>query len=240
MTRKSASPKFMGSKVLQKAFDVLVIAAGGLAVAWAFTQLNYGKIDLGFLLLTIFTLTVASRMQLRFPRSNLVFTFADAMIFLAFLFYGGGFAIILASLEFLTSSVRIKSRNPGYPNSSILFNVNVIAISTTITYLGYLAIFPTVQNSGTGFATSAYLLSVLGTMALTQFFVNSTLIAGYIALHREKRFWKIWLDQMLPGSITHIAGATSKGATAPRANLKGTHVEALLWSPGVCRIPRPF
>ncbi len=203
----------MGYKVLQKSFDVVIIAAGGLALVWAFTHVNYSKIDLGFLLLTIFTLAVASRMQLQFPRSNLVFTFADAMIFLTFLFYGGEFAIILASLEFLTNSVRIKSRNAGYPNSAIFFNVGGIALSTTITYVSYLSLFPFLQSVGqpAGFATSAYLLSVLGTMALIQFFVNSTLVAGYVAFHKGKSFWKIWLDQMLPGSITHIAGAGLAG-----------------------------
>jgi diguanylate cyclase (GGDEF)-like protein len=203
----------MSYKVLQKTFAFVVIAAGGVALVWAFTKLNYDKIDLGFLLLTIFTLTIASRMQLHFPRSNLVFTFADAMIFLAFLFYGGEFAIILASLEFLTNSVRIKSRKADFHSSTIFFNVGVIALSTAVTYISYLSLFPYLQKIGqqAGFATSAYLLSVLGTMALIQFFVNSTLVAGYFAFRSEKKFWKIWLDQMLPGSITHIAGAGLAG-----------------------------
>ena len=203
----------MGYKVLQKTLDVTVIAGGGLALLWAVSHLNYEKVDLGFLLLTVFTLTIASRMQLQFPRSNLVFTFADAMVFLTFLFYGGEFAIILASLEFLTNSVRIKSRNSEYPNSAIFFNVGSIAISTTVTYVTYLSLFPLLQNAGqqVGFATSAYLLSVLGTMALIQFFVNSLLIAAYFALRTEQKFARIWLDHMLPGSITHIAGAGLAG-----------------------------
>ncbi len=204
----------MGYNVLHKVFSLAVIIAGGMALLWAVTQLSHEKIDLGFLLLTVFTLTIASRMQLQFPRSNLGFTFADSMIFLTFLLYGGEFAIILASLEFFTNSVRIKSRKANFPLSSILFNVATISVSTTVTYVTYLYFTTDLHAGGlqTNYVTSsAYLLSLLGAMSLTQFFVNTILIAIFLASENKKSFWTIWVDQMLPSSITYIAGAGLAG-----------------------------
>lgn len=203
----------MGYKVLHNLFSVIVIFAGGAALVWAVTQMSHERVDLGFLLLTVFTLTIASRMQLQFPRSNLVFTFADSMIFLTFLLYGGEFAIILASLEFFTNSVRIKSRKANFPLSSILFNVATISVSTAITYFTYLFFLPDMHAGGlqSGYITSAYLLSLLGAMSLTQFFVNTILMAVYLAFENKKSVWTIWTDQMLPSSITYIAGAGLAG-----------------------------
>jgi diguanylate cyclase (GGDEF)-like protein len=199
----------MSFKILHKVFSLTVIIAGGVALIWAVTQISHDKINLPFLLLTVFTLTIASRMELQFPRSNLMFTFADAMVFLTFLLYGGEFAIILATLECLTNSVRIKSRKVDMPLFVLVYNNATIALSTSITYLTYLFFLKNTQTGG--LQNSAYLLSLLGAMSLTQFSGNTVLVAIFLAFRDRQKVWKIWLDQMLPSSITYIAGAGLAG-----------------------------
>jgi diguanylate cyclase (GGDEF)-like protein len=202
----------MSYTIFNKIFNFAVIAAGGGALVYAIAQLSQDKLDLTFLLLTVFTLTIASRMELQFPRSNLVFTFADSMVFLTFLLYGGEFAIILASLECLTNSVRIKSRNAGLPNFVILYNIATIALSTAVTYITYIFFIKNPHGGSlpANYMTSA-LLSLLGAMSLTQFSVNTVLVASFLAFRSRQKVWKIWVDQMLPSSITYIAGAGLAG-----------------------------
>lgn len=202
----------MGYNVFHKVFNYSVLAAGVAALGYAITQavINHHKINLPFLMLAVFTLMVASRMELEFPRSRLTYTFADSMVFLTFLLYGGEFAIILASVEVFTNSIRIKSRKKtDFPLSFILFNVATIAISTAATNFAYRAFMAQIQTGEPhlGDVASSHLISLLGGMALTQFAVNTALMTIFLATRNNQNVVQIWLDRMLPSSITYIGGA---------------------------------
>src|SRR5689334_25315674 len=89
----------------------LVVAAGATACLYSAYTLPPGLIDSYFLLLTLITAVIGSRIAIRIPQINLNITVDDTFVFIALLLYGGEAAILLAALAGVCSALRI-SRMP--------------------------------------------------------------------------------------------------------------------------------
>ena len=80
-------------------FRTIVSIAGVAIVAASVAFLPKAVLGPGFLALALIAIFVVPRMSLAIPRSNVAVSFSDALIFLAFLFYGPAAAILLAAVE---------------------------------------------------------------------------------------------------------------------------------------------
>src|SRR5215510_7001081 len=88
-----------------------VVAATGTAlVLYSAVTLPAGIIDGYFLLLTLVTAVIGSRIAIRIPRINLNITVDDTFVFIALLLYGGEAAVILAALAGICSGLRISRK----------------------------------------------------------------------------------------------------------------------------------
>jgi len=179
-------------------------------------RLPFERIDLRFLLLTLMTVIVSSRISIKIPRFDTNITVSDTFIFLAILLYGGEAGILLAATEGLCSGVRIsKSRKPV----TILFSGGVMALSTFITvWVTRLAFGPSEDFYR---HNSSQLLMTLAVMALVQYVVNTGLVAVGLAIKIRQSAWTTWHKHYLWTSITYIVGAAAAGATVLSVNTIG-------------------
>lgn len=154
---------------------------------------------------------IAPRLSLTLPHSRYTVTFADTLIFLCFLIYGGAAAIIIAALDMLALGYYLKWKGNGvFGKLMIPTNFSIAAIVTTITYFVWSA-FPQLTNNGLISSNTKYLISSLGILALTQFFVDSLLSAVIPSQKYNVSYWKIWRKECFPTSMSQIVGAGLAG-----------------------------
>src|SRR5829696_2169568 len=87
-----------------------IIAVGTISVLYAAVTLPAGIIDGYFLLLTLVTAVIGSRIAIRIPRINVNITVDDTFIFIALLLYGGQAAVIIGAMAGVCSALRISRK----------------------------------------------------------------------------------------------------------------------------------
>src|SRR5437660_2386219 len=123
----------MPRNTLTKAYMLVIIAGGIVAVAYSAIHLPLERIDVRFLALTILTITISSRLTVRIPRISGHISVSDTFFFLTILLYGGEAAVLLAAAETLCSSTRF-SRKLHIKPLTIVFNSTMMACSTLATF----------------------------------------------------------------------------------------------------------
>lgn len=203
-------------KIKYDTYRWIIAGIGGLVCLFTAYYLPFGRIDMRFLLLTLMTVTVSSRIAVQIPRFDTNVTVSDTFIFLAILLYGGEAGIMLATAEGLCSGVRIsKSKKP----ITILFAGGVMACSTFFTvWVTRLAFGP---NEEAYRHTPSLLLIALCTLALAQYISNTGLVAVGLAIKTNQKVWPTWNKHYLWTSITYIVGAAAAGVTVVFVNTVG-------------------
>ncbi len=158
----------------------------------------------------IFAVALAPKMSLQFPRSNLTLSFSDSVVFLTFLIYGGEMAVLIAFVETFATCVYLKRRGILASHWIILFNSSLASLLTTITYVVLLLCFSSISTNFDIYSTRG-LIIVLGTLALSQFFVSSIFAAFYQKIKDQDKFFETWKRQCLSASLTQFTGAGLAG-----------------------------
>jgi diguanylate cyclase (GGDEF)-like protein len=198
-----------------------VVAAGALLVLLCVRRVSPACIDLRFLLLSVATLGVSSRIAIKIPRLDSNITLSDAFVLLVVLIYGGSAAVLLAAADGLSSGLRISRRKKP---STVLFNGAVMACSTATAA----AALSLVSGGAHDFWRHDYstLLLAAGTLGLAQYAANSALIAVGIALKTSQPVLQTWNRHCAWLSVSTFAGA---GAACGIANfIDSTGFYALL------------
>jgi signal transduction histidine kinase/CheY-like chemotaxis protein len=198
----------MSGERLSRPLMWAVIGAGGALCAWSAYNLPAAKLDLLFLLLTVVTVALTSRISVGMPGVNGSITVSDTFIFLTLLLYGGEAAVLLAAAEGLCSSQLI-SRKPV----TLLYNAAVQSVATFLTAHALQFFFGPVTDIHLG-EFSARFLSVVCLMALVQFLSNSVLAAAAQALKTNRPVFYVWRKYCLWASVTYFAGASAAMITA--------------------------
>ena len=187
-----------------------MIFAGSFSLLFAVINLPKGIFDWGFVLFLAFTLLVTPQMSIKLPRSKVFLSFSDSIIFLSFVLYGGEAAILIAFTETLVNCIYLKKRGANFGKLAIAVNIGTAIISTSIAYFvwsGFLKLSGIDSQS----AATTSLIPSLGVLALTQFFVASTLIGFIHSSIMDKSFWQVWKKECFSTSLTIIAGASLAG-----------------------------
>jgi diguanylate cyclase (GGDEF)-like protein len=201
----------MQSKIA-KIFIWSVITAGALICIAAIYNLPVLKLDLQFFLLAVFTIVFGSRLSLQLPRSKVCFLMSDALIFISLLLYGGESAILLSAAEAFSFSLSAKIKNQGASlrYRTVFFNGALIACSTAGTYTAFL-LYQKIIGSTPNLNNLQEFASLIGLMAIAQFFFNSILAAIYQAFKSNISIWQAWNEKCLVGSVTYLIGAAFAG-----------------------------
>lgn len=191
-------------------YKLTIIFLGCFALLMAFSQLEVAILDWRFFFFILFTLVTASRLSLRLPKTDVVLSFSDSMIFLAFLLFGGIEAILISTFEMISICYVLKRQGVAFSRYTISFNIASLALTTAISYQAWLAF---TQYTGISFNpdSTASLFTTLGFLAITQFITNSIFASFFNSLKNQNGFWTAWKESGFSISITQIAGACVAG-----------------------------
>ncbi|MBV8855497.1 MAG: EAL domain-containing protein [Acidobacteria bacterium] len=192
----------------------LLIAAGGAVLACALWRLPAARLDFYFLLLCILSLLIGARITVKIPRLSSHISVSDTFVLLAVLLCGGEAAVLLAALDGFSSTLRL-SRRP----QTFLANMAVTALSTSVTVWTLRLCFGPVE----GLASGPAHVFVLGlcVMAVTQYAVNSSLVAAGMALKTGQALWETWRKYYHWTSVTYFVGVAATGIIAKLVGVAG-------------------
>ena len=182
----------------------LIVAAGTASVLYAAFTLPRGIIDGYFLLLTLITAVLGSRIAIRIPQISGNITLEDTFVFIALLLYGGEAAVMIGALAGICSALRIsrKVRTVAFGSASL-----ACSVFTTATVLKVIFGSTTnLMNSGTSLAIIA-----LCVMGMAQYLLHTGIGSIASALKTNQRLWYMWSRNFLWISISYFAGAAGAG-----------------------------
>src|SRR5262249_28420772 len=124
-------------------FMWLVVAAGATACLYSAYTLPYRIINGYFLLLTLITAVIGSRIAIRIPQVNLNITVDDTFVFIALLLYGGESAVLIGALAGVCSALRIsrKVRTVTFGGAALACAVFMTSTALKITFASSTALF---------------------------------------------------------------------------------------------------
>ena len=182
----------------------LVVAAGAAAGLYSAYTLPRGIVDGYFLLLTVVTAAIGSRIAIRIPRINLNITVDDTFVFIALLVYGGEGAVLIGAFAGVCSALRIsrKVRTVAFGGGALACAVFATSTVLNLTFGSPLSIF----NYGPSTA-----LIGLCVMGMVQYLVHTGIGATASALRSNESIWWTWSRNFLWISISYFAGAAGAG-----------------------------
>jgi uncharacterized membrane protein len=182
----------------------LVVAAGVASCLYAALTLPPGSIDGYFLLLTLVTAVIGSRIAIRVPQINVNITVDDTFIFIALLLYGGEAAVMIGALAGICSVLRISRKVRTIAFGSAALACAVFATSAVLKLV--FGSTTDLLNRGASMAIVALCL-----MGLVQYLVHTSLAAVAGALKANESVWQMWSRNFLWISISYFAGAAGAG-----------------------------
>jgi len=182
----------------------LVVAAGAAACLYAAYTLPRGLVDGYFLLLTLVTAVIGSRIAIRIPQINLNITVDDTFVFIALLLYGGESAVLIGALAGVCSALRIsrKARTVAFGGGALACAVFATAKVLSLAFGSPLSIF--------NYGASTVLIG-LCVMGIVQYLVHTGIGATASALRANESIWRTWSRNFLWISISYFAGAAGAG-----------------------------
>lgn len=203
----SADPGITRPDHIADIYMLLVIAVGGLSVAYCLTALPYQKLDIAFAVIAVCTVGSGSRITVQIPRFKSHISVSDTFIFLTFLLYGGEAAVLLAAAEAFVSARGFCSRQ-----LTVLFNAGTMAIATMTVFVLIKAVGLYSEDQLHGHANnfSDFLLA-LSIIAVGQFLVNTALASVYDSFYSGLPLWETWKDKYIWVFLTYLFGAAGAG-----------------------------
>lgn len=187
-----------------------IIILGVSCLSFALFKLPSLALSWGFVSVLVFAVFVAPKMSIKIPRSDLVLSFSDSVVFLTFLLYGGEMAILIAFIETFANCIYLKRKGVFFSRWMILFNSSLASLLTAFTY-GILLSFKVLVDSDLILSSTRSLATVLGLLALSQFFASSVFTAFYQNIRTNGNIWETWKKQCLSSSLTQFTGAGLAG-----------------------------
>ena len=211
----------MNKERLNKLFIALIIALGTLVCCFSVYRLPLAQIDIPFLILSVVTICLGSRIGIEVSRPKFQITISDTFIFVTILMYGGELAILLAAAEALCTSLRAR-----WKVSTILFNTGLLASSTFITVWVVSFLFGSIVDLSRGDISARFAVAIC-VMAAVQCLANSVPAAMREALKLKQPFLHLWKQYYFWTSITYFAGASAAGITVKLIDVGGPYAFAL-------------
>lgn len=119
-------------------------------------------------------------------------------------------AVILAALESLYASYSFRFKGINIKTQTILQNVSSVVLATFFAGWVARAIFPDVIAANK-FDNLPLFVAVLSVVTLTQFLINSVLVAFFTSVKASRTFWNVWNENCFNTLIMYAVGATVAG-----------------------------
>jgi diguanylate cyclase (GGDEF)-like protein len=195
----------------------LLLPVGLGATAWAVVNFPVEKISLAMIALSLITVCFSSYLRIQLPRTTIHLTISDSLVFLSLLVYGGEVAVLLAVMETAFTSINFRRQGVNIKPKTVVINVLIAAFSILVTASVVTAIFGSPAEIMESRKYSQFVW-LLGTMALTQFCVNSVCVSAFIAIRNDKSAWKVWNEYCFNALVMYLSGAVMAGLAAKAIN----------------------
>ncbi|HST22024.1 MAG TPA: diguanylate cyclase, partial [Blastocatellia bacterium] len=202
-------------KGFYKPYVWTIVVLGALICINSFFFFPVNQFGLPFVLFSLATIIIASRIVVKFFRFNTHISISDVFIFLAFFLFGGEAAILIGATESFYSSLRI-TKKPLI----MAFNAAAMACSTFVTAVILRMIFGTITDLARNEYSSRLIMATL-VMAAVQYIFNSSIVAVAAASKHDRPIWATWKKHYLWTSVTYFAGASAAGITARLIEIAG-------------------
>ena len=210
--RKSDSPTFLTLPVPARAFVAAVVVAGAACLMGAAMRLHLDHPGLFVMLLGLAVAASATKIELPLGRSQSNLSLSHAVNFWALFALGPAATVCIATASaWAQCSLRAEKRNPLH---RIVFSI----ASLTVTV--WAAGLPLAFTMGSEPVTFAALVRTAAVVAPLYFFVNTSLVAGAIALSTRQRAARVWQHNFLWSAPSYLAGA-ALAAIATAASARG-------------------
>jgi uncharacterized membrane protein len=162
-------------------------------------------------LLFLLTAVISSRIAIRIPRANTTITVADTFVFLTLLLYGPEAAVVVATIDGLSSGLHLSRRW-----ITVLFNAGASASAVFTTGALARLLFGTEFNiHSQPFSSSLVILCVV---AVAQYLMHTWLVAICLGLKTDRPLWQTWSKHYLWSSLTYFVGAFLAGGIVKLEN----------------------
>jgi diguanylate cyclase (GGDEF)-like protein/putative nucleotidyltransferase with HDIG domain len=193
----STSNESRASRLFIKAISI----AGLTIFGYALYELVRGGLSIEWLLLSIVTILVVSRTDIKVPKITNSVTLDDAFVYISLFLYGVPSSVVLAGLNGAVCSLHYVNRR-----KTIAFNTAVTSLSVYLSGTLVTLLFgdPTAIKNDVG-----SLILAAETLALAHYILNAGLVSLVNALRRGEKLVKTWSEAVLWTSIPHFAGAVA-------------------------------
>jgi diguanylate cyclase (GGDEF)-like protein/PAS domain S-box-containing protein len=192
-------------QVLMEIYRWSIILFGITAIGFSASQLLRDGISYWYFIYVCCSVLIAPQITVKIPRFNGNLTFSDAFIFAALLLWGSPAAVVLATVDSVVSSTKVKSSSRTY-----LFNAGVNGLSIWLTASFLTFIFGDLTQLAHDPLIGNYILA-LCSLGLFHYATNATMVAAMQALKFKQVVWREWSRFYLWMSVTFFLGAAAAG-----------------------------
>jgi diguanylate cyclase (GGDEF)-like protein/putative nucleotidyltransferase with HDIG domain len=179
---------------------IKIVSIVGLGVfIHAFYQVVTTPVRTEWLLLSLVTILVLSRTDIKIPKLSSTVTISDTFVFISVLLYGVAPSVVLAGLDAAVSSLHYPNRRRVMP-----FNVAVLSLSIYVSGTLMTLVFGDLRLLGPDLSK---LILATESLALVHYVLNSGMVSVVSALRYGKNLIRTWHEAFLWTSITYFAGA---------------------------------
>jgi diguanylate cyclase (GGDEF)-like protein len=210
--RISDNPTFLALATPARTYVVTVVAAGAGCLVAAALQLRVEHAGLFVALLGLAVAISAAKIELPLGRSQSNLSLSHAVNFWALFALGPGEAVCIATVSaWAQCTLRATERNPLH---RIMFSIGSLTVTVSVAGLPLGLIM---GSDIQGLSTLTIAAAIVGPL---YFFVNSTLVAGAIALSTRQSVRRVWQRNFLWSAPSYLAGA-GLAAMATAASARG-------------------
>lgn len=184
-----------------KTLGWVVSLIGFCVFAYAVYQAISGALAPQWILLSLVTILVISRIDITLPKSSSAITLSDTFIFASILLYGVPLSVVLAGVEATVNSLTHKDTR-----KLAMFNAGVTSLSIFVAGTCVELIFGNFQTMSGSFAV---LLPAALLLALIHFVINSSLVGLITSFRGQAYFFTIWKNSLLWASVSTLVGAVA-------------------------------
>src|SRR5215216_1513314 len=196
-----SGPNVEPNKATLSDFTITVSIVGLLVFAYSVFELARGSVNFEWVLLSIVTIILVSRLDIGIPKTTSTVTLSDTFIFISVLLYGTHASVVLAGLDAAVCTLHLKNRR-----RIIWFNAGVMSLSVFIAS----SVLSFVFGDLTALALDMNRLFMAAAMlALIHYILNSGLMSIVTALRQGHSLLKTWKNSFLWTSISYFAGAVT-------------------------------
>jgi diguanylate cyclase (GGDEF)-like protein/putative nucleotidyltransferase with HDIG domain len=194
-----AQPLIKKDRLPARSFIVGVSVIGLSVFVYSFYQVATAPLNAEWVLLTLVTVLLISRIDIGIPKASSTITITDTFLFISVLLYGTFPSVVLAGFDGAVVSLHFKNKRRVMP-----FNVAVLSLSMFVssTVVGHA--FGDLQA---GKADLSLLFMAAGLLALIHYILNSGIVSAVSALRRRRSLVHTWKESFLLTSLSYFAGS---------------------------------